>query len=157
MKINKNEASSSSESEVKKDGSCLMHFVDKRFFDHVYIANGALVNINKVLTTRDVLQPYENNIKQEELFVYHEEWKNDNLTQKVTEVYIDKRGISKLAVAKVSTFVLVILEHRSWRPPPRFHAGAYAMKRAVSVCPHFLASISRCRLLSQDRNSTLCN
>ena len=46
-----------------------------------------------------------------------------------------------------------VIPHRgSWRPPPHSHVGAHTIKRAVSVCPHFLASISRFRLLSQDRN-----
>ena len=44
----------------------------------------------------------------------------------------------------------------SWQPPPRSHVGAHTIKRTVSVCPHFLASISRCRLLSQDRKLCFC-
>ena len=47
-------------------------------------------------------------------------------------------------------FDAVIPEHGSWRPPPRSHVGAHTIKRAVTVRPHFLASISHCRLLSQD-------
>ena len=43
-----------------------------------------------------------------------------------------------------------------WRPPPRSHVGAHTIKRAVSVCPHFLASISCFRLLSQDRKLCFC-
>ena len=87
-----------------------MHFVDKDLFDHVYLANGALVDMNKVLTTRDVLEPYKNSVKEKNLFVYPEEWKIDNLTQKVTEVYIDNRGNSKLAVAKVSIVVQDVIQ-----------------------------------------------
>ena len=45
----------------------------------------------------------------------------------------------------------VIPERGSWRPPPRSNVGAHTIKHAVSVCLHFLASISRFRLLSQDR------
>ena len=50
----------------------------------------------------------------------------------------------------------VIPERGSWRLPPRSRVGAHKIKRAVSVCPHFLASISRCRLLSQDRKLCFC-
>ena len=37
------------------------------------------------------------------------------------------------------------------RPPPLTRVDPHTTKRGVSMCPHFLASISRCRLLSQDR------
>ena len=39
---------------------------------------------------------------------------------------------------------------RNW-PPPLTCVDPHTTKRGVSVCPHFLASISRCQLLSQDR------
>ena len=37
------------------------------------------------------------------------------------------------------------------RPPPLNCVDPHKTKRGVSVCPHFLASISCWRLLSQDR------
>ena len=50
----------------------------------------------------------------------------------------------------------VIPERGTWRPPPRSHVGAHTITRAVSVCPHFLASISLFRLSSQDRALCFC-
>ena len=50
----------------------------------------------------------------------------------------------------------VIPERGRWWPPPRSHVGAHPNKCTVSVCPHFLASISRCRLLMQDRKLCFC-
>ena len=50
----------------------------------------------------------------------------------------------------------VIPERGSWQPPPCSHVGAHTIKRAVSVCPHCLASIPRFRLLSQDRKLCFC-
>ena len=48
--------------------------------------------------------------------------------------------------------VPVIPDRGSWRPPPRSRVGAHTIKRAVSVCPHFLASISRFRLWAKIEN-----
>ena len=64
----------------------------------------------------------------------------------------------KIYISKATKLVYeaVIRERGSWRAPPRSHVGAHTIKRAVSVCPHFLASISRFRLLSQDRKLCLC-
>ena len=55
-----------------------------------------------------------------------------------------------------SAVITVIPDRGSWRPPPRSHVGAYTIKRAVSVCPHFLASISRFHLLSKDQKLCFC-
>ena len=41
----------------------------------------------------------------------------------------------------------VIPERGSWRSPPRSHVGEHTVTRAVPVRPHFLASISHCRVL----------
>ena len=40
----------------------------------------------------------------------------------------------------------VFAERGRKRPPPLARVDPYTTKRGVSVCPHFLASISRCRL-----------
>ena len=50
------------------------------------------------------------------------------------------------------TVETVVPERGSWRSPLRSHVGAHTIKRAASVCPHFLASISRCRLLTGLQN-----
>ena len=50
----------------------------------------------------------------------------------------------------------VIPVRGSWRPPPRSHVGAHTINLAMSVCPHFLASFLRFRLLSQDRKLCFC-
>ena len=69
-----------------------------------------------------------------------------------TKSTMRERGRERVgARARVYLYTLVDLspsvipERGSWRPLPRSHVGAHAIKRAVSVCPHFLASISRCR------------
>ena len=64
--------------------------------------------------------------------------------------------ILRIHWGKILGIVPVIPDRGSWRPPPRSHVGAHTIKRAVSVCPHFLVSISRSRLLSQDRKLCFC-
>ena len=97
-----NEPSSSSKSE-EDNRSCLMHFVDKDIFDDIYLANGALIFNNKVLTTCDFLKPYDNNLTNNNLYVYSNKWKTKGQTSKVNHVYIDHEGDSQLAVASVSS------------------------------------------------------
>ena len=45
----------------------------------------------------------------------------------------------------------VFAERGRKRPPPLTRVDPHTTERSVSVCPYFHASISRCRLLSQDR------
>ena len=46
------------------------------------------------------------------------------------------------------TFTTVFVERERKRPPPLPRVDPHTTKRGVSVCPHFLASISCWRLLS---------
>ena len=99
------ENTSSSELEEDDHRSCLMHFVDKDIFDHIYLASGALLHATLILTTRDFLEPYKQNVIDRNLFVYHESWKTKNQSRKVKHVYIDHVNNSQLAAAKVSSFI----------------------------------------------------
>ena len=66
-----------------------MHFVDRGILDNLYIANGALVDINKVLSTRDFLQSYERDIEDRKLYVYPKDWQNNrDQIRKVIKIYI---------------------------------------------------------------------
>ena len=100
-----NEAASSSNLGKEHYYSCLVYFVDKDIFDDIYIANGALVHMDRVLTTRNFLEPYELSINNRNLYVYPEEWRTEVQIGKVTKIYIDFRGGSQLAVAEVSSFI----------------------------------------------------
>ena len=81
-----------------------MHFVDKDIFDNTYVANGALVDIDKVLTSRDFLEPYEVDVENKNLYVYPKKWRTMNQIRKVIKIHIDHKGGSQLAVAEVSGF-----------------------------------------------------
>ena len=83
-----------------------MHFVDRDIHNNSYIANGALVDANRVLTTRDFLEPYERDTENRNLFAYPHNWKFENETKKVNKVYIDHESGSQLAVAFVSSYTL---------------------------------------------------
>ena len=79
--------------------------MDKDIRDNMYLASGALIDNEKVLTARDFLELYEKNIENRNLFVHPAICKsnNDQIT-KVVEVHVDHMGSSQLAVAKVSSF-----------------------------------------------------
>ena len=85
--------------------SCLIHFVDRNILNDLYIANGALVEMDKVITTRDFLHSYSRDIKNEQLYAYPKDWQNNrDQIRKVIKIYIDLQGSSLLAVAIVSSF-----------------------------------------------------
>ena len=86
-----------------------MYFVDRNKFNDVYIANGALVDSDKVLTTHNFLINYQNGVENKDLYVYSPRWKTvENQMKKVIKVYIEKAGgygqRGDLAVAIVSIF-----------------------------------------------------
>ena len=99
------ENTSSSELEEEDHRSCLVHFVDKDIFDHIYLASGALLHATLVLTTRDFLEPYKQNVIDGNLFVYHESWKTNDQSSKVKHVYTDRVNNSQLAAAKVNSLI----------------------------------------------------
>ena len=80
--------------------ACLIFFV----VDDIYVANGALVDTNKVISTRDFLEPYKKGITQSNLYAYPAKWKILKQTRKVIDIRIDHNGDSPLAVAIVSSF-----------------------------------------------------
>ena len=89
----------------KEECSCLMYFVDKNLIDNIYLASGALVNMNRVLSTRDFLGPYEGTVARGNLFVYPKAWRSNRIQiKRVVEIYIDHTGGSQIAVARVSNF-----------------------------------------------------
>ena len=82
-----------------------MHFVDKNIIDNVYLASGALVNMMRVLSTRDFLGPYEETVADGKLFAYPKAWiTNRDQIKRVVKIHIDHWGNSQLAVAEVSNF-----------------------------------------------------
>ena len=93
-----------SESENVKELSCLIHFLDKDILDNTYLANGALVSMRRVLTTRDFLEPYEIGVENRSLYVYSKKWRTKDQIKKVFKIHIDHEGNSQLAVAEVSNF-----------------------------------------------------
>ena len=97
-----NEAPSSSNSENQEGTACLMHFVDRDIHNNSYLANGALIDRNRVLTTRDFLEPYKRDTGNRNLYVYPHNWKNENQIQRVNEAFVDNENRSQLAVAHVS-------------------------------------------------------
>ena len=97
-----NEAPSSSISGDQQGTPCLIHFVDRDIYNNSYLANGALINKKTVLTTRNFLEPYENDTRKRNLYVYPHNWKIKNQILKVEKVFIDHESNSLLAVAHVS-------------------------------------------------------
>ena len=66
------------------------------------------------------------------------------------------RRLARRSRANKEAHSLFSAERWSQRTPPRSHVGAHTIKRAMSVCSYFFASISRCRLLSPDRKLCFC-
>ena len=60
-------------------------------------------------------------------------------------------GADEREQAIIPPFSPVFAERGRNGPPPATRVDHHTTKRGVSVCPHFLASISRCRLFSQDQ------
>ena len=78
--------------------------MDEKNYPNVYLANGVLVDMDKVLTNRYFLERYENNIEEEELYVYCAKrlYRHDII--KVKRVEINKENNGRLAIAHVSSF-----------------------------------------------------
>ena len=77
--------------------------MDDKNYPKVYLANGVLVDENKVLTTRHFLKKYQLNVEKEELYVYcvKREFKRDII--KVIRVEINMAKNGRLAIAHVSS------------------------------------------------------
>ena len=84
-----------------------MHFVDRDIHNNSYLANGALINMGRVLTTRDFLEPYERDTKNRNLYVYPPNWKFEDQINKVHKVFINHESGSQLALADVSNHTYI--------------------------------------------------
>ena len=55
------------------------------------------------------------------------------------------------SIFKETCLRTVLTDNGHFRPPPLTRVDPHATKRGMSMCPDFFTSISRCRLLSQDK------
>ena len=86
----------------KEGRSCLIHFLD--ILDNIFVSNGALITINKVLTTRDFLEQYKNDTCTKNLFACPSKLKDKKKIKNVVKVIIESGASGKFGVACVSSF-----------------------------------------------------